>query len=261
MRRGAESPGQVDPARAHRWSLDPGNDRRLLLRSLAVIFSAGPSVFLVALLAAAPPAGQLVAMTCVAGGAYAAVPIMLRAPERLPSWAPDVFYAFGVGLVTAVIAIPHRPASPYALFYLWLTLHAAYFLTPRRLVFHIATVAAAYAAVTAAISGTAEIARYVVTCGTIALIGWLVKLLALRAQRLVSDLDGMASTDCLTAVGNRRALDVALEGLIARFTPLTIAVFDLDGFKAYNDAFGHPAGDALLARLAARVADAIAPHG
>ena len=34
----------------------------------------------------------------------------------------------------------------------------------------------------------------------------------------------------------------------------TLGLFDLDGFKAYNDAFGHPAGDALLARLGRRMA-------
>ena len=43
--------------------------------------------------------------------------------------------------------------------------------------------------------------------------------------------------------------------------PWLLAIFDLDGFKGYNDAFGHPAGDALLARLGGRLAAATADHG
>src|SRR5262249_20189792 len=45
-------------------------------------------------------------------------------------------------------------------------------------------------------------------------------------------------------------------------TPSTLLmIFDLDGFKGYNDSFGHPAGDALLARLAEKLADAVGDEG
>ncbi len=61
-----------------------------------------------------------------------------------------------------------------------------------------------------------------------------------------------ALKDALTGLPNRRALTRGLQAGIARATPerpVVLALFDLDGFKAYNDAFGHPAGDALLERL------------
>jgi two-component system, cell cycle response regulator len=43
--------------------------------------------------------------------------------------------------------------------------------------------------------------------------------------------------------------------------PRTLIFFDLDGFKTYNDAFGHSAGDALLARLGGALADSVKDYG
>ncbi len=71
-------------------------------------------------------------------------------------------------------------------------------------------------------------------------------------------------TDALTGLRNRRALMEDLEqqaGCVAKAHPLGVLLFDLDGFKQYNDSFGHPAGDALLARLGARLGEAIEPYG
>jgi diguanylate cyclase (GGDEF)-like protein len=73
-----------------------------------------------------------------------------------------------------------------------------------------------------------------------------------------------AITDPLTGLGNRRRLLEDLERAARKATEesqAVLVVFDLDGFKAYNDAFGHPAGDALLARLGSKLADVPGPDG
>ncbi|MFL5846219.1 MAG: HD domain-containing phosphohydrolase [Solirubrobacteraceae bacterium] len=62
-----------------------------------------------------------------------------------------------------------------------------------------------------------------------------------------------ATTDALTGLGNRRALLVDLDRACRADTPAMLAVFDLNGFKQYNDTFGHPAGDALLHRIGGRL--------
>ena len=73
-----------------------------------------------------------------------------------------------------------------------------------------------------------------------------------------------ATTDTLTGLGNRRKLFADMAQDAASLTgsrTMTVGIFDLDGFKAYNDTFGHPAGDALLARLGERFARVVGANG
>lgn len=72
-----------------------------------------------------------------------------------------------------------------------------------------------------------------------------------------------ATTDALTGLGNRRKLLADLDHRFAmeQVQPTLLLLFDLDGFKGYNDTFGHPAGDALLARLGSRLATVPGPDG
>jgi two-component system, cell cycle response regulator len=70
-----------------------------------------------------------------------------------------------------------------------------------------------------------------------------------------------ALTDALTGLGNRRALVADLERRLAvadAADPVVLVLFDLDGFKHYNDCYGHPAGDDLLVRLGAHLARRVA---
>jgi two-component system, cell cycle response regulator len=78
------------------------------------------------------------------------------------------------------------------------------------------------------------------------------------------DLKTLATTDALTGLGNRRILLADLHRqaqTVSRAHPSLLVLLDLNGFKNYNDTFGHPAGDALLARLANALTDAVEPFG
>jgi two-component system, cell cycle response regulator len=74
----------------------------------------------------------------------------------------------------------------------------------------------------------------------------------------------LSLTDPLTGLGNRRLLmgDLRLACKTAQpQQPRELVLYDLDGFKGYNDSFGHPAGDTLLVRLSERLRCAVETHG
>ncbi|MDX6696878.1 MAG: hypothetical protein QOE65_275 [Solirubrobacteraceae bacterium] len=77
------------------------------------------------------------------------------------------------------------------------------------------------------------------------------------AQALLED---AAMVDSLTGLANRRQLMADLADIDGdrEGAPVLLGMFDLDGFKAYNDTFGHAAGDALLTRLGGRLCQSAA---
>lgn len=94
--------------------------------------------------------------------------------------------------------------------------------------------------------------------------------LALEAAN--HQLEALSRTDGLTGIANRRRFDEALASEWARSQrsgkPLALAMIDIDWFKAYNDHYGHLAGDdclrsvaKVLVQCAARSSDLVARYG
>lgn len=91
------------------------------------------------------------------------------------------------------------------------------------------------------------------------------------AEALNARLQTLATTDGLTGLYNHRAFQEILQEEVLRSqrynAPLSLLFLDVDDFKRYNDAFGHPAGDGILRRVGevlqatARTNDLVARYG
>src|SRR6185503_16762263 len=68
---------------------------------------------------------------------------------------------------------------------------------------------------------------------------------------MVEQLHDLSQRDPLTGLANRRVLDSLLVELGARHEQFAVIVVDIDGFKAFNDCYGHQVGDDALRRVAA----------
>jgi len=90
---------------------------------------------------------------------------------------------------------------------------------------------------------------------------WLSTRLTRRLERDERRLNELATRDGLTGLYNHKMFHLVLPKEISRCArygqPSALLMIDIDHFKAVNDRFGHPAGDRVLAELAARLRDAL----
>ena len=82
----------------------------------------------------------------------------------------------------------------------------------------------------------------------------------LELKRYRDILENLSIKDALTGVANRRRLDESLSHewrrALRSLSPLSYILVDIDAFKAYNDNYGHPAGDECLRRVSRALAGA-----
>jgi diguanylate cyclase (GGDEF)-like protein len=192
---------------------------------------------------------SLVALVVVWGLAAICGGLRATVGSRLPRWSLHIDVGIGSLLVTVATGVGRSEHVGLANLYLLVALFAILYLPLRAALAHIAAAGAAYALVLALGPSTPEppVLEWVSVFGTVAVIGAIV-------VGLVSVLHLAAREDPLTGLANRRSWDERLEEELERArrtgAALSIAMIDLDGFKAVNDRDGHEAGDRLLQGLA-----------
>ncbi len=247
-------------SRAGRGSAHVSLDDHSVMRFIgAAQLAAGGLLLLVMLAVPDPDRSDHVAYTLLAGiGLVGAVVRWSVRRADMPvarAWnAGCILYIGGVVAVS-------RPVGPAAFLMLWPLLSTAYFLGRRDLGAALVLMAVTLLAGLTVNGSVAAADLPLELVPVVAIVGFAsltTVVLRERIDRLIADLERTASTDGLTGLPNRRSWNASFVTEIERARrsgqPLSIAIFDLDRFKAINDCLGHAEGDRALVRFATLLA-------
>jgi diguanylate cyclase (GGDEF)-like protein len=221
-------------------------------------------------LVAVPPSMTSLHTALLAATALGSVALVVTPSSTLTHTTSHVAIVAAVTLQTGYAIVTGAIASPYLSGYVALVLVAALFASRRMaLLTLIVTCLGLLVVAVADRTPSGSDVTMLVTLGTICLlVGFTTSLLASRQRRDLrraeqrlqisrrqSSLRRTESLiDPLTGLGNRRAFNTDLAAALVerrRADGLLLAMVDVDGLKAVNDTFGHPAGDRVLQALAA----------
>jgi two-component system cell cycle response regulator len=253
-------------AMSESWLCPTDSDQRRVLEAsprVRMIRKVGSGAVGVTLVLAAPWLGWWTLILFAASAAN-----LLSVDHRMARSAHPERVSVGAILITLLLLAtgvvlsggPSSPALP------WLVLPAgmvAARFRPQVVAAGVALTLATILAVTLGLHPSATLHDPVPAMSTIALLVAVLSIVwALQSAELHQR--GEATVDPLTGLANRRQLAEDLEDVWGRASlehPVRLVMFDLDGFKAYNDNFGHLGGDLLLGRLARALGRAVGTRG
>jgi len=213
---------------------------------LGVLYLLGGLAVLAVVVLPSGPGGHSPVLAVIAPLAMVSGAVLIRWGHRLRRALFHVLVVLGTGLITAVVAAAHGLDTAVGLagIYAFVAV-AAFFLFARWLAL-VYLLTAITACVTVLCWRGVPLGPVVALAVVIATIGFIVARLVQRASS--------ASLDGLTGLANRRgfddALDEAMLGTARSGVQFSVALIDVDHFKAVNDQQGHAAGDELLRTVA-----------
>jgi diguanylate cyclase (GGDEF)-like protein len=234
-------------------SLEPTERRRVVGRLAGLLFSVGAVLSVPANLLFHSPAVEPRAFVINAVAFVTGLTCLLIPWDRVrPGWFHLVPVLASAEVALAMWGVGGGHGDVYGWFFVFVAVFAAYAFSDRRVIAAHISFAAVALALPLAYPGNGPdtVARTLVGIPVLFVLAGLVAFLREELEARQRELEGQASRDPLTGLGNRRLLAERLPYEIARHVRagrrLAVLTLDLDRFKAVNDLLGHPAGDRLL---------------
>jgi len=253
-----------DALRRHLPNPGSGTEPAAMLRIIGLLYLSGALLVAVTLVLPRPESANVGALSAIVVGSIVIGLGMLRFARAFDVWAVHFAIALGSAIICACVYFAGEVTGGYESMFIWAILVSAYFFPGRGAATHLTWLLAAYAVTLALLPGSGGFSlfsRWLIIGFSLAIASALTSWLASGVRReieareyLEEELRHLAEHDPLTGLINRRRLEAELARELARArrsgVPVCVAVLDLDGFKAFNDANGHAEGDELLRTLA-----------
>ena len=216
---------------------------RLVATTAGPIYATAGLVGLLTPLFPQEPAVQVAGLQLLGLSALATGAALLRWGPRLPAWTAHVLVLTATLAISAAVALAGATPTGVALnsFFIFVALDCGLFFTRRAGWLHMAV------ALSACVGGLVLQSPTAIGAGVITSMTAVV--VAHGTSSLVR-MAAAANVDPLTGLANRRHLDEVLQAEVERADrlrlPASVALLDLDHFKAVNDTRGHAEGDGLL---------------
>ena len=242
-----------------------------MARALGVLTLCGGSLAGIALLVPLPAGANSAGIAVLGVVALVAGIACVVVAERAGPVAVHLVFAGDTGAICLGVQFSDATTGAYAFLLVWLVVIAASYFSARAIAAHVAWILVASGVALATSDAGSTVSPFVhwalgslmlvvagavmsqIVAGRRAVEGRLREEIAAN-EHLQRELEHQANHDPLTGLANRRRFQQVLSRelvLAARTgTPLCVVALDLDEFKAYNDAEGHPAGDSLLKQVA-----------
>jgi diguanylate cyclase (GGDEF)-like protein len=193
------------------------SDPNVMARALMYLVACLGTAIVASIAIPGAPLAQEKALPVLVAIAYAAAIGVLVGFDKLPHWGFHALLLAMTALITWAIYKSGTAGSPYTIFFVWIAMYAAFFMTPTQTAIHIAIMLAAYGGALIALPGDTSNAalHWALTASALVLVGAAIQALIAHVRRLVDRLTVVGRGDSITGLYNDEAyrdmLDIEVE--------------------------------------------------